>query len=102
MENWRKELRVDPIPSLISAKNKAIEYFTRRDILNEKVEPIETLWELPEVRRILHRQQEDGSWKYPGGGKEHLRSQGDYNQIETYRNLGILIEKYGLKIGIRR
>jgi len=97
MENWRKELRVDPIPSLISANNKAIEYFTRRDILNEKVEPIETLWELPEVRRILHRQQEDGSWKYPGGGKEHLRSQEDYNQIETYRNLGILIEKYGLE-----
>jgi hypothetical protein len=44
MENWRKELHVDPILSLISAKNKAIEYFTRRDILDEKVEPIETLW----------------------------------------------------------
>jgi squalene cyclase len=97
MGNWRKELRVDPIPSLISAKNRAIEYFARRDILHEKVEPIETLWELPEVKRILHRQQEDGSWKYPGGGKEHLRSQEDYNQIETYRNLGILIEKYGLE-----
>jgi hypothetical protein len=97
MENWRKELRVDPIPSLISAKNKAIEYFTRRDILDEKVEPIETLWELPEIKKMFNRQQEDGSWKYPGGGKEHLRSQEDYNQIETYRNLGILIEKYGLE-----
>jgi hypothetical protein len=97
MENWREELRVDPMPALISSTNKAIEYFVRRDLLNEKVEPIQTLWELPEVRRILRKQQEDGSWKYPGGGKEHLRSQENYNQIETYRNLGILIEKYGLK-----
>ena len=84
MEKWREELRVDPIPVLISSSNKAIEYFARRDLLDEKVEPIETLWELPEVKRILHKQQVDGSWKYPGGGKEHLRSQEDYNQLETY------------------
>jgi len=96
MENWRRELRVDPIPTLISSNNRAIQYFVRRGLLNENAEPIETLWELPEVKRLLRRQQEDGSWKYPGGGKEHLRSQEDYNQIETYRNLGILIEKYGL------
>jgi hypothetical protein len=95
MGNWRKELRVDPIPCLISSKNKAIEYFTRRDLLDEKVEPIETLWELPEVKKILNKQQEDGSWKYPGGGKEHLRSHEDYNQLETYRILGELVEKYG-------
>jgi hypothetical protein len=97
MKNWREELRVDPIPVLISSNNRAIEYFARRDLLAEKVGPIETLWESPEVKRILRKQQEDGSWKYPGGGKEHLRSREDYNQIETYRNLGILIEKYGLE-----
>jgi hypothetical protein len=96
MEKWRKELRFDPIPSLISSKNKAIEYFTRRDLLDEKVEPIETLWELAEAKKVLNRQQEDGSWKYPGGGKPHLRSQEDYNQLETYRIVGVLVEKYGL------
>jgi hypothetical protein len=96
MENWREELRVDPVPALISSSNKAIEYFARRDLLDEKVGPIETLWELPEVKRILHKQQVDGSWKYPGGGQEHLRSQEDYNQLETYRILGELVEKYGL------
>lgn len=99
MEKWRKELRVDPVPVLISSSNKAIEYFARRDLLDEKVVPIETLWELPEGKRILHKQQEDGSWKYPGGGKEHLRSQEDYNQLETYRILGELVEKYGLNNG---
>jgi hypothetical protein len=96
MGNWRKELRVDPIPGLISPKNMAIEYFTRRDLFDEKVEPIETLWELPEVKKILNKQQEEGSWKYPGGGKEHLRSHEDYNQLETYRILGELVKKYGL------
>jgi hypothetical protein len=97
MENWRQELRVDPVPAIISSNNIAIKYFVRRDLLDEKVEPIETLWELPEVKKLLRKQQEDGSWKYPGGGKPHLRSQEDYNQVETYRNLGILIEEYGLE-----
>ncbi len=96
MKNWREELRVDPVPVLISSNNRAVEYFARRDLLGEKMASIETLWELPEVKRILRKQQVDGSWKYPGGGKEHLRSQEDYNQLETYRILGELVEKYGL------
>ena len=97
MKNWREELCADPIQVLISSNNKAIEYFARRDLLDEKAEPIETLWELlPEVKKILHKQQVEGSWKYPGGGKEHLRSQEDYNQLETYRILGEVVEKYGL------
>lgn len=99
MENWREELRVDPVPVLISSNNRAVEYFARRDLLGEKVASIETLWELPEVRRTLRKQQIDGSWKYPGGGKEHLRSQENYNQLETYRILGELVEKYGLNNG---
>ena len=96
MENWRQEFHVDPVPVLIPSNNMAVEYFTRRDLLDEKVEPIQSLWGLPEVKKILRKQQEDGSWKYPGGGKEHLRSQEDYNQLETYRILGVLVEKYGL------
>jgi hypothetical protein len=95
MGNWRRKLPVDPVPTLVSAKNKAIAYFTRRDLLDEKVEPIETLWELPEAQKFLNKQQEDGSWRYPGGGKEHLRSHEDYNQLETYRIMGELVEKYG-------
>jgi len=96
MESWRQELSVDPVPVLISLNNRAVAYFAKRDLLDKKVEPIGTLWELPEVKKILHRQQKDGSWKYPGGGKEHLRSREDYNQLETYRILGVLVEKYGL------
>jgi prenyltransferase beta subunit len=96
MKNWLKELRVDPIPCLISSKNETIEYFVKRDLLGERVESTEILWKSSEVEKIINRQQEDGSWRYPGGGKEHLRSQEDYNQLETYRVLGQLVEKYGL------
>jgi hypothetical protein len=92
---WRKGLRVDPVPALLASGNPAIEYFTQRDLLGEKVKPIETLWDMPCVERILRKQQGDGSWKYPGGSAR-IRSQEDYDQIETYRMLGELVEKYGL------
>ena len=52
------------------------------------------LWKLPPAANILKKQKEDGSWKYPGGNL-NIRSQTNYNQLETYRNLGELVEKYG-------
>ncbi len=57
------------------------------------------MWQLREVERIVNRQLPEGSWEYLGGGKEHLRSTEDYNQIETFRVLGLLVEKYGLNKG---
>lgn len=91
---WQNQLKVDPVPGLLSLENEAINYFTKRDLLDEKVGSIEILWELPEAGKIFKKQQSDGSWKYPGG-KKHIRTQENYNQLETYRNLGELIEKYG-------
>jgi len=93
MSSWQKELRVDPVPALLSSENEAIKYFISHDLLDERVEDIKTLWKLPVAEKILRKQQSDGSWKYPGG-KKHIRSQENYNQIETYRNLGELVEKY--------
>lgn len=92
LPDWRRGLRVDPVPA---SGNPAIEYFTRRDILGEKVPPVKTLWGLPPVERIMRKQQADGSWKYPGGSAR-IRAQEDYDQLETYRMLGELVEKYGL------
>lgn len=54
------------------------------------------LWRLPGAQKILKRQLEDGAWRYPGGGKADHRATEDYNQLETYRMLGFLVEKYGL------
>lgn len=41
------------------------------------------------------KQNSDGSWKYPSSKKD-LRTQENYNQLETYRQLGFLVEKYAL------
>lgn len=93
---WKDQLIVNPVETLLSSKNEAIEYFTRRDLLDEKVKSIKNLWKLPEADKMLRNQQDDGSWQYPGKVRENLRSKEDYNQLETYRILGQLIEKYGL------
>lgn len=96
MKSWKEQFRFDPIPTLLSTENKAILYFVKKDLLEKKVESTDILWELPEVQKILRKQQDNGSWKYPGG-KEDMRTQENYNQLETYRQLGILLEKYGFK-----
>jgi hypothetical protein len=89
------QLKVDPLPVLQASDNEALLYFVRHDLLGEEVGPVEALWELPQVVKILRKQREDGSWKYPGG-KPDLRTQENYNQIQTYKMLMDLVEKYGL------
>jgi hypothetical protein len=95
MESWPRQLSVDPLPVLLASSNQGISYFTRRDLLGGRVGPVEALWELPQVLKILRRQREDGSWKYPGG-KPELRSRESYDQLQTYKVLMDLVEKYGL------
>lgn len=92
METWQRQLRFDPIPSLLSSGNEALRYFVRRDLLKEKVEPIRRLWQLPEAQMIFKKQQPDGSWIYPGK-KKHKDI--NYSLIETWRQFRFLIEKYG-------
>jgi len=94
MEGWQEQLRFDPLPQLLSSENEALRYFARRDLSGEKVGPIETLWQLPHLTRMTSKQQGDGSWRYHGG-KEHVRSDRGYDQLETYKVLSQLIEKYG-------
>lgn len=86
----------DPIPNLLSCINPAIRYYTQRDLLNQEVEGENELWDLPQVLKILKKQDEEGFWEYPGKIRENLRSKDNYNQLETYRIFGELIEKYGL------
>ena len=53
MSVWQEELKVDPVPNLLSTGNEAIKYFTLHDLLDKRVEPIDRLWELPEATKIL-------------------------------------------------
>ena len=89
------QLKVDPLSALQASSNEALRYFVRRDLLSEEVGSVEALWELPQVVKILRKQQQDGSWKYPGG-KTEIRSHENYNQLQTYKVLMDLVEKYGL------
>ena len=50
-------LRTDPIPSLLASGNQALLYFVGRDLLDRRVGPVRDLWELPEARKILGKQQ---------------------------------------------
>jgi hypothetical protein len=86
--------KVDPAPLLVSSSNAAIALFARRDLLDRSGEPVSVLWDLAEPRRVVARQSENGSWHYPGG-KPSLRSQENYDQLETFRQLAILVEKFG-------
>lgn len=85
----------DPIAPLLESNDQALLYFIRRDILEEDPGPVDQLWNLPMAAKLFKKQQPDGAWKYPGA-KPSVRSQENYDQIETYRNVGILVEKYGL------
>lgn len=94
--SWRTRFRVDPLPILVSSSNIALRYCVQRDLLMDAGATPEALWKLPVVRSYLRRQQLNGSWRYPGGGKPYLRSAENYDQIETYRVLGELMEKYAM------
>ena len=87
-------LRVDPTSLLVSSSNTAIAFFAGRDLLGSGSEPAGALWDLPEARRVVGKQAANGSWRYPAG-KNSIRSQENYDQLETFRQLGILVEKFG-------
>ena len=73
-KNWQNLLAVDPVSTLLNSGEKAIYYFTRRDLLNESVPPINSVWELPEAQKLLKKQQPDGSWEKPGTKKKCILS----------------------------
>ena len=87
-------MRKDPVAALASSSNPAIAFFARRDLLGEDAGPVSALWGLREPLRIVRRQTATGAWSYPSGNCS-LRSLENYDQIETFRQLGILVEKYG-------
>ncbi len=93
MKKWLANLPYNPITPLLECHHEAILKFVRRDLLDKTVS-VEDLWPLPDPQKILRRQQPNGAWIYPGG-KISIRTPENYNQLETYRNVGILVEEYG-------
>jgi hypothetical protein len=92
---WTDRLRINPLKTLLLAENPALLYYVKRDLLNEHVEPIETLWDLTEVNKIKKKQKPNGSWKYPGKTADK-EMDSNHDLFETFRNLRYLVEKFGL------
>jgi hypothetical protein len=79
---------------MLEADDPALAYFVRRDVLGETVDDIRILWELDEPRKLVSKQQPDGAWRY-GGKRNQPPEVTDYELLETYRNLRVLVEMYG-------
>ena len=90
-----KYLRRDPLPPMLAAGNPVLRSMVRHDLLGEQPVPVAALWQSPGVRRAVARQRPDGGWTYPGGNPQ-IRSPADYDQLETYRQLGVLVCKFRL------
>lgn len=93
---WKSNLSIDPLPVLLGGGDPALAYFTCRDLLDRQVEPVESLWELPEAQELFDSQQVDGSWHYPPKGTDP-RTGANYDLLQTYRTLGRLVELHGLR-----
>ena len=93
--SWLEALRFNPLPPLLESGNETITFFAKRDLLGQDAGPVEQLWDSDTVARLLRKQQGNGSWEYRGA-KPGLRSQEDYDQLETYRIVGELVERHGL------
>jgi hypothetical protein len=92
MGDWREQLRFDPVPPLLATESAAIQYFARRDLLEEKVGPIGCIWQLPEAQKILAKQQSDGSWPHP---KSEESTAVNYKLIETWKQFRFLVDMFG-------
>jgi len=90
---WRRHLKYDPMPQFEGVEDNALQYQVSRDLRGLNPGPVNLLWDLQPVAKILRKQQEDGSWKYPKKKTEPIEISG-YKQLETFRQLGILVEKY--------
>jgi hypothetical protein len=94
MSQLAKKLPIDPLPSLLSSEDKALTYFVKRDLLEQEVGPLDSLREMPRAQRLMQKQQEDGSWRYPGKNR-NVYPETNYDLLETFRSSGQLVAMYG-------
>lgn len=90
---WLKQMSYDAVGTLLSSQSKAINYFTKRDLKDEQVPPINVIWQLTEPQNILKKQMKDGSWKY-NGIERPVYPTYHYSLVETFKSLFILVKRY--------
>ena len=90
---WVKEFKFDPIKPLLSSKTQEIIYFSERDLLNKNIPPITEIWNLPDPLNIIKQQHSEGFWASKSKNVKKFPLI-NYNLIETWKRLRILIDKY--------
>ncbi len=91
--NWVNNLHHDPIVALLKTENPALHFFIKRDFKDEETGAVEDLWLLPEPDKLIQKQLQNGSWKYPGNTTNNKIGT-NYYLLETFRQLRILVDKY--------
>ncbi|MDJ0923172.1 MAG: hypothetical protein QNJ77_01315 [Acidimicrobiia bacterium] len=93
MEEWNLRLNHDPIAALLTGEDPAIAYFVRRDLLDQSVPEIASVWEMPASQRILRRQRSNGSWAGPKR-KKATYPENHTDLLETFKQVRLLVERY--------
>jgi hypothetical protein len=93
--SWQSGLPLDPFPALLADADPALVWFVKRDLQDSPTGPIQVLWDLPEPVQLASRQQANGAWPYTTR-TNHPAAHANYDLLETYRSLRVLVEMYGL------
>ena len=95
--HWLRQLPINPLPSLLAWGDPALTYHVQRDLLDQAVGPVESLWVIDSANALVRKQQDNGSWRYSGKSYDPVTGC-NYDLLETYRNLRILVELYGFDL----
>jgi len=85
--DWLSKLEYDAVAPLLSAGDQALVFQVKQDILLQEAGAVELLWQMPEPKKILRRQQSGGYWEFPGKNPDH-------RAVETFKQIRYLIEMY--------
>ena len=90
MSNWIKILSINPINRLLSSEDDILNYYIKRDLLDEgnSIRKYNK-----EIDQIIKKQQSDGSWVFRGNSVKKYPSI-NHNLIETFKSIRILVGKY--------
>jgi squalene-hopene cyclase-like protein len=83
------------LPALLGYGDIRIAHFAKRDILGEDPGSVQELWNIQSAAAILRKQLPSGSWRYANARAKKVSPLQDYDQLETYRRLGQLVEQHG-------
>ena len=91
---WTENLKFDPFELLTNSGDPALTCFVKHDLEDDLTVDLRDLWELPEAKKILKQQREDGAWVYKGNRSGDAYGE-NYELLETWRKMNLLIDCYG-------